>query len=578
MRRILIMLSILLGCTAARSQQLRPEEYVFPLRDVAGLFSANFAEMRPDHFHSGIDIKTDGVTGKPVVAAADGYVCRIAVTPGGYGRAVYIAHPNGTTSVYGHLSRFRDDIEKYVYEERCRTRRNSINLYPEAGRFPLRRGEEFARSGNTGSSAGPHLHFEIRDSRTQRTLNTISSGVIRTRDDLPPRLVRLYYVEVDTLRGVPVHAAPRPVELTARAPGDYVLRQPDALPVGARGYFMLEATDRKNDVQNTFGLWRVGLSVDGEQLFELRLDGFAFDQTRYCNAVACYPLQAGSRNEIIRLTRLDGCIGDFYPVLKTRLLPAPPEGERATVSIEAEDDSGNRSLLEFAVVRQDPARDFRAAADSTATVIDRSRDFRRTEGEASLHIPAGALYESVFCHMSSRPAPLGEPQPAIVLSPVHTIRAGETPLHTNATVSIRAFVPQALQAHATLGRIVKGKVRYAGGRYRKGAVVAAIRTLGDFCVAADTVPPKVAPCFDAAQPVRGRSVTFRLSDDFSGVGDYSATLDGQWILLERNPMKGTVTHTFDDERTPRRAEGHALELTVTDNCGNRTVWRGTIRR
>ncbi len=215
MRRLLI--SALLLCSAPVSaQHLAPEDYIFPLRDVAGLYSANFGEMRPNHFHSGIDIKTDGVTGKPVLATADGYISRIAVTPGGYGRAIYITHPNGTTSVYGHLSKFRDDIEKYVHEERYRTRRNSINLYPPADRFPLKQGEQFAWSGNTGSSAGPHLHFEIRDSRTQRTLNTISSGVIRTRDDIPPRLVKLYYVEVDSVRGVPVHARPRPVELVEK--------------------------------------------------------------------------------------------------------------------------------------------------------------------------------------------------------------------------------------------------------------------------------------------------------------------------------------------------------------------------
>ena len=117
MRRLLI--SALLLCSAPVSaQHLAPEDYIFPLRDVAGLYSANFGEMRPNHFHSGIDIKTDGVTGKPVLATADGYISRIAVTPGGYGRAIYITHPNGTTSVYGHLSKFRDDIEKYVHEER----------------------------------------------------------------------------------------------------------------------------------------------------------------------------------------------------------------------------------------------------------------------------------------------------------------------------------------------------------------------------------------------------------------------------------------------------------------------------
>lgn len=234
MRRLLI--SALLLCSAPVSaQHLAPEDYIFPLRNVAGLYSANFGEMRPNHFHSGIDIKTDGMTGKPVLATADGYISRIAVTPGGYGRAIYITHPNGTTSVYGHLSKFRDDIEKYVHEERYRTRRNSINLYPSADRFPLKQGEQFAWSGNTGSSAGPHLHFEIRDSRTQRTLNTISSGVIRTRDDIPPRLVKLYYVEVDSVRGVPVHARPRPVELVEKTPGRYALKQEGALSVGGRG-------------------------------------------------------------------------------------------------------------------------------------------------------------------------------------------------------------------------------------------------------------------------------------------------------------------------------------------------------
>lgn len=232
MRRLLI--SALLLCSAPVSaQHLAPEDYIFPLRNVAGLYSANFGEMRPNHFHSGIDIKTDGMTGKPVLATADGYISRIAVTPGGYGRAIYITHPNGTTSVYGHLSKFRDDIEKYVHEERYRTRRNSINLYPSADRFPLKQGEQFAWSGNTGSSAGPHLHFEIRDSRTQRTLNTISSGVIRTRDDIPPRLVKLYYVEVDSVRGVPVHARPRPVELVEKTPGRYALKQEGALSSAA---------------------------------------------------------------------------------------------------------------------------------------------------------------------------------------------------------------------------------------------------------------------------------------------------------------------------------------------------------
>ena len=477
MRRLLI--SALLLCSAPVSaQHLAPEDYIFPLRNVAGLYSANFGEMRPNHFHSGIDIKTDGMTGKPVLATADGYISRIAVTPGGYGRAIYITHPNGTTSVYGHLSKFRDDIEKYVHEERYRTRRNSINLYPSADRFPLKQGEQFAWSGNTGSSAGPHLHFEIRDSRTQRTLNTISSGVIRTRDDIPPRLVKLYYVEVDSVRGVPVHARPRPVELVEKTPGRYALKQEGALSVGGRGYFILEATDRKNDVSNTFGLWRIREFADEDPIFELRIDGFAFDQTRYCNAVTHYPMQVASRNEVIRLTRLDGCIDDFYPVLKNQALLTPSEGQSQQIRIEAEDDSGNRSILEFRTIRQPAQRDFRAVCDSTALIVDNRRPFSHTAGEASVHIPAGVFYEPLFFSQSSRPAQFAAAPSVAVLSPLYSILDYDTPLHTAATVTIRAYVPQNLQPHTTLGFVRKGKVSYAGGKYKNGAVTLSTRNIG----------------------------------------------------------------------------------------------------
>lgn len=466
MRRLLI--SALLLCSAPVSaQHLAPEDYIFPLRDVAGLYSANFGEMRPNHFHSGIDIKTDGVTGKPVLATADGYISRIAVTPGGYGRAIYITHPNGTTSVYGHLSKFRDDIEKYVHEERYRTRRNSINLYPPA--------------------------------------------------------------------------------------------------------------DRKNDVSNTFGLWRIREFADEDPIFELRIDGFAFDQTRYCNAVTHYPMQVASRNEVIRLTRLDGCIDDFYPVLKNQALLTPSEGQSQQIRIEAEDDSGNRSILEFRTIRQPAQRDFRAVCDSTALIVDNRRPFSHTAGEASVHIPAGVFYEPLFFSQSSRPAQFAAAPSVAVLSPLYSILDYDTPLHTAATVTIRAYVPQNLQPHTTLGFVRKGKVSYAGGKYKNGAVTLSTRTLGDFCVVADTVPPRIEPRFKAGEPIRTRSITFRLRDNFSGIGSYTATLDGEWILLERNPMQGTITHTFDDSRTPK-GRSYTLQLTVTDNCGNKTVWKRTITR
>ena len=147
----------------AAAQQPDTAAYAYPVRGVAGYYSANFGEMRPGHFHSGIDIKTDGAEGKPLVATADGYVARIGVTAGGYGRALYLALDNGMTAVYGHISRFRDDLEAYVRAERLRLEKNDVQLYPAAERFRVRRGELIAYSGNSGTSYGPHLHFELRE-------------------------------------------------------------------------------------------------------------------------------------------------------------------------------------------------------------------------------------------------------------------------------------------------------------------------------------------------------------------------------------------------------------------------------
>ena len=210
MRRyfLLILVAMLLSVGPTLAQSLKASDYVYPLRDVAHYFSANFGEMRPNHFHAGTDFKTDGVEGKPVVSVADGYISRISLSPSGYGLALYVTHPNGTTSVYAHLSRFRDDIHKFVLSERRRQKRSRVDIYCSADRFPVKQGEQIALSGNTGSSMGPHLHFEIRQSSDQKSLNIIAQGVVSPKDDIAPYFMKLHYFEVDTIAGIPYHSQP----------------------------------------------------------------------------------------------------------------------------------------------------------------------------------------------------------------------------------------------------------------------------------------------------------------------------------------------------------------------------------
>ena len=462
MRRLLAFLLFAAIDTGAQAQRLDPGDYIYPIRDVARLYAANFGEMRPAHFHAGIDIKTDGAEGKPLVAVADGYVSRVSLAAGGYGRAVYLTLRNGTTAVYGHLQRFRDDIEEHVRQERTARRANGVNLWfgPEA--WPVKQGDVIGFSGNSGSSMGPHLHFEIRDTPTQRLYNVVREGVIRPEDNLPPRIMRLHYVEVDTLQGVPVRSRMESYAVVREAEGRYRLTREEPVGVGRKGYFVAEVTDRRNGVHNTFGIWRVTASVDGVPYFEYRMDGFTHDLSRCCDAVSCYPLQLGSRNEVIRLARLAGAPDCFYPTMEERGLVRTAEGQQRRIRIEAEDDCGNRSALEFTI--RGRSESFRAEPDTATVAVYPDRTSLLQVGrEARISIPEGALYEPVFAKPERRETPQAD-SGVVVLSPAYRFLSPETPLRHAAAVTIRTHVPRPLQLQTVLAvRNRKGRLAQDGG-------------------------------------------------------------------------------------------------------------------
>lgn len=565
---------ILCMLTAHTGQAQTPSEYLFPVQEVTGLYAASFGEMRPNHFHGGVDIKTDGAEGKPLVAAADGYISRISVSPSGYGRALYVTLRNGTTAVYGHISRFRDDIEAYVHHERERLQRNRIDLWCSAAQFPVRQGDLIAYSGNSGSSFGPHLHYEIRETATQRTLNTVRLGIIRPKDDIAPRLLRLHYYETDTVRGVPLHARRVASDIVETTPNLYRLTAQNPIEIGLNGHFVLEAVDRRNGVTNRFGLYRVVLYVDDQPIFEYRMDGFTFDRTRYCNAVSCYPLQVQARNEALRLAAIDGVCPDFYPILEHRGAVGARPGALHRIRIEAEDDCGNRSTLEFTARGRRPQP---IESDSTAIVCDRRRRTTLRAGEAVLTIPSGALYESILVTPERLDAqPIAERGP-VRLSPRYRFLSCDIPLHKAVQVRIRAYVPEALRPHTTLAVVNrKGQLVPAGGTYSQGCLSASTTLTGDMLVVADTIAPTVRPLFtDGADLSRSSTLRFRVGDDFSGITACNLYIDGRWVVCERYPMQGTAVHTFSKELAPGR---HVLRLEVRDACGNNTVWHGTCYR
>lgn len=535
--------------------------------DFVILSSGNFAETRPNHFHSGVDVKTGGVEGKPLYAAASGYISRVNIAPRGFGHTIYIAHPNGTTTVYAHMKSFMPAVAAHVRNEQYRLQKHAIDLYFGPEKFPVSQGEQIGLSGNSGSSGGPHLHYEVRDA-AQRPMNPIKIGAIKTTDNLPPTIVRLHYVAIDSAGIVPIALKPCAIEVVRGVGSNYTIK--DTLEIAPNGYFVIEATDRKNGTQNTMGIYRAALSIDGKPHFEFALDKFAFSETRYVNSLCYYPLQRGARNQFLRLARQ---AGNKLPIYKgTNGAIRLPGDVPHTMEILLEDDSENTAILKFVTRSVDTG----GMPVPEGVAVDHTRAFTTRIDGMGVTIPAGALYDNILLSVSRVPATLAGRH----FSPAYSIGSPDVPLHRAMTVALRAdTMPAALRPKACLGLVTAdGKgFTYAGGKLENGWVVGSSSVFGRFVVAADDVAPTIVPSFAEGADLTSRtSVAFTIGDNFSGVASFEGNIDGQWIIFEQQGR--TITHHFDPAKITYNGGQHTLRLTVRDAKGNAaTISRGFKR-
>lgn len=577
----LFIILFFISTIVAQSANRYKDYYRVPM-NIPLILSGNFAETRTNHFHSGLDIRTGGVEGEPLYAVADGYIARVGVVPTGFGRVLYIAHPNGTTTIYAHMQWFADDIEKYVSAERHRLQLHRVDLYPPADKFMVKKGDFIGLSGNSGSSAGPHLHFEIRDTPSQRTLNVAKLGVYSITDNIKPRIVNIYCVETDTINGVPYHSRPQAVGVSQTSDGQYTISSGQPLIIGPRTHFILEATDRKNDTHNTFGIYSVEAKLDGNRFFSFKLDDFLFSQTRYVNSLSDYSMQRGSRNELLRLALQAGNKLPIYNGVVNRGVVMLNDDNEHKIEIVVEDDSDNISRLTFNVKRRAQSINATVDGSSLGVPIDYKRSYSRSGDGVEVEIPANSLYESIFYNQSiqSLEEALGGKAAGMpYYSSLYNLHNDETPLHTSISIAITPEnVPVEFRSKlcmASLGR--NGKLSHAGGRYEGGKVVLSTRSFGRYCVVADTIPPTISGAFANGVNLRGvKSVSFNITDDFSGVSSYSATIDGKWIPFEQKGTK--ITHYFDSSRIEYTGGTHTLRLTVIDSKGNATVLTRTFTR
>lgn len=550
---ILAGIILLAGITSniAEAQQLRK-----PM-DIPVLLSGNFGELRSNHFHSGIDFKTQGVEGKPIHSVQDGYVSRISVSPWGYGNGLYITHPDGTTTVYGHLQKFSQKITAYLKEKQYEQESFNVNLSLAPDELPVKEGELVALSGNTGSSGGPHLHFEVRDTETEEPMDPIEYYKDLIKDTQAPKIQGIMVYSMPG-KGV-VNGSRRKLELkpvTAKNGKQTLTGKIEAwgeIGLAVKGY------DYMDNTSNIYGIKDITLTADSQVIFHSNLDRFAFDETRYLNSFTDFEEWKEHRSFYIKSFVDPGNRLRFIESLNRGILTIDaPRTYHLTYKLA--DAFGNTTQLSIRIEgKEQPIPEIDT---ENAELFHWWSDNRFGAKGIRLTIPKGNLYNDLYFRYSVK-------EDSAALGATHILHNKPVAFHKSAKLSLR-LQTDTLDNKQQYGivRLQNGRRSWTGGVYRNGWIDADIKEMGSYTLGQDLVPPTITP-LNPATWVSQQAIALRLSDNLSGVQTYRGEIDGQYVLFEMN-SKSVITYHFDKERLARGK--HTLKLVVTDACGNQSTY------
>ena len=528
--------------------------------------SGNFGELRPNHYHMGLDLKTLKRENLPVHAAAEGYIARVKIEPGGFGRAIYINHPNGFTTLYAHLNNFAPQLEAYIKREQYRLERWNIFIDLSADLFPVKKGEFIAFSGNTGGSQAPHLHFEVRRTSDDVNLNPLLFG-LPLQDNTVPRVLR---VAVYDRTKSTYEQTPRIIPVKVTGAGRYVTTLPVITVSTPQVSFGITAFDTHTGSSNLNGIFESALVKDQQVVTSFRMDGISYNDTRYMNAHIDYKTKVNGGTYIQHLSDLPGYINSIYtPISGDGVLDLTDEAVH-DIRIEVKDVYGNTSVI-TTKIQYRPAS-FPAANQLPGKVFyPLMLDGHELE-DCEFFIGERCLYDSVHIRYSRSAAST----PGSV-SALHAIGASYIPLQEGFLIRLKPN--QELTADQQ-GRTVMQW--FSGPRkdvqkveWQNGWASAKFRDFGYYQLLVDETPPVIVPIgfADGSDLRRASRIAFTVTDNLSKFKNVRAELDGSWLRFT-NDKGRTFIYVFDEKCLSGQ---HELKITAEDEAGNRTekVYRFT---
>ena len=536
--------------------------FKYPVQAKIGL-AANFGELRPNHYHMGLDCKTDQKQNIHVVAAADGYITHVRIEPAGFGRAIYINHPNGLTTLYGHLNDFFPELEKYVKEQQYKLQSWQVFLEIPKNLFPVKKGQFIAFSGNTGGSQGPHCHFEIRDTKTDKVLNPLLFG-FPIPDDVPPTLFRLAMYD----RCLSTYSQTPKLYPLKKINGKYIPASQTIIANTDRVSFGISAIDKYSESNNPNGIYQAVLYNDGKPVVGFQIDSITYDETRYLNAHIDYKLRSGGGPFLEHLSRLPGYPEGVYKDIDGDGIIALDDDSTHQIKVEVKDANGNLSVLQFSVKRG-TVNESRLTKNSLSDVQQRFiPGFINVFEKEDVQVILGEkdLYDSIDFSYAKKASVTPH-----AISSLHIVHTALVPVHGYFTMRLKADRPlENIAADKIIIQRTSGSKMDVAKPKKEGEwYTAKFREFGNFQLLVDDVPPVIIPIGirENANLSRSSQIIFTITDNMKEIKNFRAELDGKWLRFTNDKGRSFI-YKFDEMCPPGN---HELKVSVEDEAGNKTT-------
>lgn len=548
----------------SQHKELSVEYFRHPL-DITPFLSGNFGELRDNHFHSGLDYKTLQKEGLNVYAGAEGYISRIKISQFGYGKTIYITHSNGFTTLYGHLKSFNPTLESYIKKIQYEHKNYEIEVFPKPDELIVTKGEIIAFSGNTGSSGGPHLHFEIRETNNQIPYNPIPFG-LDVKDTTKPIIQYLYAYPLTKESQVNQSNTKVQINIKKDSLGNYIS---DTVYASGKIGFAVNAYDQQDGDDNRNGIYNLLLKNNGKNIYHFKLDKFSFDETKFIN------LHIDYENYMTNNSRLQKCFIEPFNSLSNYDRTLTEHGfidisdeKIQNLELTVGDIEGNETIIKIVLIGKNDPLTFKKQIEKTNYHLPFKESKIINLGTTIISFSKYTFYHDVDLNITKNAD--GSVQ----------IHQDRIPLTKNFTISFDlSTMDKESIKHSFVAKIEKkGSISYISSELKDQKLIGKAKVLGKYAVVQDFKAPTILPInFKNEQWISNLEVLqVKINDELSGIKSYTASINNQWVLMERNHNTGILSYNFKD--LTFEGSKHNFKIVVTDNAHNTKTYTATFYR